>query len=76
MQIGWKEEQKVCERACLSSLMEINKKIEEGFGRKLVRKATESPIQCLIHAYQGHNVTVMKFVLGQEPSRTYPTVQT
>lgn len=44
-------------------------------GRKLVGEPLESPSQCLIHACQGHNVTVMQFVLGQKPSRTYPAVQ-
>lgn len=34
----------------------------------------ESPSHCLIHAYQRHNVTVIQFVLGQKPSRTYLTV--
>lgn len=38
------------------------------------RKGWESSSHCLIHAYWGHNVTVMQFVLGQKPSRTYLAV--
>lgn len=31
-----------------------------------------SSCRCLIHAYGWHNVTVMQFVLGQEPSCSHP----
>lgn len=47
--------------------------MEEVFEGTLFRTGGERS-RCLIHAYRRHNVTVMQFVLGQKPSRTYLTV--
>lgn len=49
-------------------------KTERQVQRMLVREEGESASLCLIYVYQGHNVTVMQFVLGQKPSCIYPTV--
>lgn len=51
----------------------VARNMEEGFEGTFIRTGGERS-RCLIHAYRRHNVTVMQFVLGQKPSRTYLTV--